>query len=146
MKIRITSAISIDDDELNFDFVRSSGPGGQNVNKVATAAQLRFNIMESKFLPEEIKSRLIQLAGRKVTSDGILRIDARRFRSQERNRNDAIKRLISLIEKAAKKDKPRKKRKISPITHQKRLDAKRKRGEIKDLRKAIRADEVQPRG
>ena len=140
MKIKITPTISIDNNEFEFDFVRSSGPGGQNVNKVATAVQLRFHITKSKSFDEKIKERLIQLAGKKVTSDGILRIDARRFRSQERNRNDAIQRLISLIEKAAKEDKPRKIKKITRAQKQRRLDAKRKRSEIKEIRRSVKID------
>ena len=140
MKIKITPTISIDNNEFEFDFVRSSGPGGQNVNKVATAVQLRFHITKSKSFDEKIKERLIQLAGKKVTSDGILRIDARRFRSQERNRNDAIQRLISLIEKAAKENKPRKIKKITRAQKQRRLDAKRKRSEIKEIRRSVKID------
>lgn len=141
--LQITDIISVQECELDFNFIRSSGPGGQNVNKVATAVQLRFNIRKSKSLSDDIKKRLIMLAGKKVSSDGILIIDARRYRSQERNRNDAMKRLYALIEKAAREPKVRKKKKISQIYHKKRLEEKRKRSEIKEIRKKVQSESIE---
>src|SRR5690606_4401843 len=99
--LRITADIAIDEREIEEDFIQASGPGGQNVNKVATAVQLRFDVGASPSLPEDVRRRLVGLAGRRLTSDGILVIDARRFRIQERNRADARERLVALIVRAA---------------------------------------------
>jgi ribosome-associated protein len=95
--------ISIDDDELQIDFVRASGPGGQNVNKVSTAAQLRFDVAHSPSLPEEVRLRLFKRAGSRITKEGVLVIDARRFRTQEQNRDDALDRFATLLRQAAKR-------------------------------------------
>ena len=133
--IQVTDTISIDESEIQEEFVRSSGPGGQNVNKVATAVQLRFNVRNSPSLPDEVRERLIKLAGRRMTESGELIISARRFRTQARNREDALNRLIELIRKATEKPKPRRKRRPSLISKQRRLDEKRKRGEVKKQRK-----------
>ena len=133
--IQVTDTISIDESEIQEEFVRSSGPGGQNVNKVATAVQLRFNVRNSPSLPDEVRERLMQLAGRRMTESGELIISARRFRTQSRNREDALNRLIELIRKATQKPKPRRKRKPSLISKQRRLEEKRKRGEIKKQRR-----------
>ena len=135
--IYITDEITIDDSEIQFEFVRSSGPGGQNVNKVSTAVQLRFNVFESPSLTPDVRQRLIILSGRKISANGILIIHARRFRSQEQNRNDAVQRLIELIRKAAVKPKIRRKTKPSPVSRQRRLNAKRQRSEIKRHRKSV---------
>jgi len=132
--IEILSNLKINDDELFFDFVRASGPGGQNVNKVATAVQLRFDISNSPSLGSDIKGRLIQLSGKRVSADGILLIEARRFRTQEQNREDAIQRFIELLQQAAKPPKPRKKTKPTAASKTKRLQTKKQRGAIKKLR------------
>jgi ribosome-associated protein len=133
--IQITDTISIDENEIHEDFIRSSGPGGQNVNKVATAVQLRFDVRNSPSLTDDVRDRLVQLAGRRMTENGELIISAQRFRTQARNREDALNRLVELIRKAAQKPKPRRKRKPSPIARQRRLEEKRKRSEKKQQRK-----------
>ncbi|MBN1554920.1 MAG: aminoacyl-tRNA hydrolase [Phycisphaerae bacterium] len=133
--MRITRSISIDEGELKYRFVHASGPGGQNVNKVATACQLRFDVANSPSLPEEIKQRLTRLAGRRMTADGVLVIDARRHRTQPRNRQDAIERFVKLLQRAAVPPKPRKKTKPTLAGKKRRLDAKRQRSRTKQLRR-----------
>ncbi len=133
--MRINKNILIRTSELLFKFIRSSGPGGQNVNKVATAVQLRFDISSTKSLTEEIKTRLKSIAGRKVTKDGILIIEANRFRTQEKNRQDAIARFISLIEKSSHKMKNRIKTNPSAASNQKRIEVKKRLSEKKKMRK-----------
>ena len=133
--IHIDRSISVPLGELELSFVHSSGPGGQNVNKVATACQLRFDITQSPSLPDAVKQRLIRLAGRRVTSDGVLLIDARRFRTQPRNRQDAIDRLAKLLQRASKPPKPRKKTRPTRASREKRLEKKRQRAQTKQLRK-----------
>jgi len=128
--IKITPAFKIDERELQFEYIRASGPGGQNVNKVATAVQLRFDIRRST-LPNEIKKRLLQIAGKRVTSEGILIIEAKRFRTQEQNREDAIRRFMDLVHKASTRPKSRKKTKPTKASQEKRLTAKKQRGTIK---------------
>ena len=132
--IRITPLISIGESELRVEFVRSSGPGGQNVNKVSTAAQLSFDAAGSPSLPHDVKNRLLALAGARATSDGRIVIDARRFRSQKQNRDDAVNRLVQLIRQAAHKPTPRRKTAPTAGAKRRRLDSKRRRGEIKKLR------------
>lgn len=139
--IHVTRHIAIDEREIEQHFVRASGPGGQNVNKVATAVQIRFDITGSRSLPDEVRRRLIRLAGRRVTKDGILVIDARRFRTQERNRQDAIERLVALVRAAAVRPKPRHKTKPTHVSRQRRLEAKRQRGEVKRRRRGVGANE-----
>ena len=133
--IHVTPSISIDESEIQEDFVRSSGPGGQNVNKVATAVQLRFNVVRSQSLPEEVRERLIRLAGKRMTEEGDLVIDARRYRTQERNRRDAMERLLTLIRKAAVKPKPRYETSPTSSSKRRRLEDKRHRAEIKRMRR-----------
>lgn len=133
--IQISPSIQIHENELRFDYIRASGPGGQNVNKVATAAQLRFDVRASS-LPEEVKLRLIRLAGKRVTDEGILLIEARQFRTQEQNREDAIQRLVALVRRALVKPKPRKKTKPTKASKEKRLQSKKQRGEVKKSRQS----------
>ena len=122
--------------ELSLDYVRASGPGGQNVNKVATAAQLRFNVRGSPSLPEDVKLRLEHLAGKRMTADGILVIEARRHRTQEQNRLDAIDRFDNLLRKAIERPKHRLSTKVTAASREKRLQFKKKRGEIKRTRQS----------
>ena len=135
--IQITPALAIDENEIKMEFIRSSGPGGQNVNKVATAVQLRFDAARSPSLPDEVRERLIRLAGKKVTAEGILIINARRYRTQERNRQDAIDRLVALIRKATIKPKRRRKTKPTLASKQRRRENKRRKSEIKRLRRPV---------
>ncbi len=135
--IRVASTISIDENELQFQFKLASGPGGQNVNKVATAAELRFDVAGSSSLPESVRARLLTLAGSRMTQEGELLITARRFRSQERNRQDAIDRLIALIQKAAEAPRPRIKTQPSRAARQRRMNDKRRVGEKKQTRRPV---------
>ena len=135
--IQVTHNIAIEEREIKEEFVRASGPGGQNVNKVATAVQLRFDVARSPSLPDDVRERLLRLAGKRITEKGVLVIDARRFRTQERNRQDALERLVALIKKASKRPKPRKKKRPTRASKKRRLDGKHRRGEIKRMRKAV---------
>ena len=131
--IEITPSYSIDENELQFAFIRSSGPGGQNVNKVATAVQLRFDVDRSS-LPEEVKERLRHFARNKITSDGELLIEAKKFRTQEQNREEAVNRLIDLLQRAFKRPKARRKTMPTAQSRETRLKQKKVRGEIKKMR------------
>jgi len=135
--ITITPTIAIRENEIKLDFIRSSGPGGQNVNKVATAVQLRFDVKNSPSLSHEVRSRLVRLAGRKITEHGILIIQAGRFRKRERNRQDAIDRLKKLIRKASEKPNIRIKTKPNRAVKERMLSAKRPRSRIKRMRRVV---------
>ena len=139
--LEINSEITIKSSELRFDFVRSSGPGGQNVNKVSYAVQLRFDLRNSTSLPEEITPRLIELAGKRVNSDGILVLDARTSRSQSQNREEALERLRSLILKSLYRPKPRRKTMPTSASKEKRLRNKKARGNVKRLRGKVKDDD-----
>jgi ribosome-associated protein len=132
--IRITDQIAIDDREIEESFIRSSGPGGQNVNKLATAVQLRFDVRGSPSLPNDVSVRLQRLAGSRLTNDGVLIITAQRFRTQERNRADALERLTDLVRQASVAPKKRRPTKPSKSAKRERLDAKKRRSSIKSLR------------
>jgi ribosome-associated protein len=135
MMIEITPSFSIDESEIQFSFIRSSGPGGQNVNKVATAVQLRFDVNQS-LLPQEVKQRLTHLAGNKMTGEGELLIEARRYRTQEQNREEALDRLTALLRRAFEKPKTRRKTRPTAASKERRLKAKKQKGEIKRHRQS----------
>ena len=135
--IRITESIRLDEGEIRERFIRASGPGGQNVNKVATAVQLRFDVRGSVSLPEEVRDRLVRIAGKRVTSEGVLVIEAGRFRTQEQNRRDARERLVRWVRKAAEPPRRRKKTRPSAASDKRRLEEKKRRGGIKKVRKPV---------
>jgi ribosome-associated protein len=132
--IRITDAIAIDDDEIEERFIRASGPGGQNVNKLASAVQLRFDVRHSPSLPDAMRARMETLAGNRLTRDGVLVITAQRFRTQERNRQDARDRLVELAQRAAVAPTPRRPTRPTSGSRKRRLEGKRRRSVIKGLR------------
>jgi ribosome-associated protein len=136
MLIPINCHLFLDDSEIEESFVRASGPGGQNVNKVASAVQLRFDLSGSRSLPQDLRERLARLAGRQLTRDGVIVIIAQRYRTQERNRQDALDRLVGLIRRAAVPPIPRRPTKPTRAAKERRLQAKAKRSAIKESRRA----------
>jgi ribosome-associated protein len=135
--IQITTNIAIADKQIQEEFMRASGPGGQNVNQLATAVKLRFDIVHSPSLPEDVKKRLLKLGGKRVTKDGVLVIDARRYRTQEQNRKAALGRLVDLIQKAAVRPKDRRKTAPPPKSKERRLQTKHRRAKVKRMRQPV---------
>jgi ribosome-associated protein len=140
MKISITPEISIDADEIREEFVRAAGPGGQNVNKVATAVQVRFDVRHSPNLPDDVRARLVRLAGRRINADGVLIIEAKQFRTQDQNRADAQTRLFDLIRQATIVPKSRRKTKPSRAAKERRLENKKRNSAIKSARRIANLD------
>jgi ribosome-associated protein len=132
--IPVTPEIALDEEEIRYEFIRASGPGGQKVNKSSSAVQLRFDVRSSPSLPEEVRSRLAALAGRRLSEEGILVIEAKRFRSQDRNRRDALERLIGLIRQAARRPRRRRPTRPGAAARQRRLEEKRRRSALKRQR------------
>src|ERR1035437_2425717 len=135
--IQVTPTVAIDESEVHEEFIRASGPGGQNVNKVATAVQLRFDVANSRSLPDDVRERLLSLTRGRLTENGVLMIEARRFRSQGANRRDAINRLVELIGKAAQKPQVRHKTRPTLGSKMRRLENKDRRGKTKRLRRLM---------
>lgn len=138
--IRINHRLALHPDEIDLSFIRASGPGGQNVNKVSSAVQLRFDLFNSPSLPDEVKARAIPLAGSRLTNDGVIVLTADRFRTQAMNRDDAINRLVELLAEAAVRPTPRRPTKPSRAAKARRADEKAKRGSIKAGRGKVRLD------
>ena len=141
LMIPITDSITLDEREIQENFMRASGPGGQNVNKVSSAVQLRFDVAHSPSLPEYVRDRLTALAGRRMTREGVLIIEAERFRSQKRNRDDALQRLVALILEATEIETPRHATRPTLASKKRRLESKQRRGDIKRLRTVKHSNE-----
>ncbi len=139
--LQVTPSIAIDDSELEERFVRASGPGGQNVNKVATAVQLRFDVARSRSIDDEVRERLTTIAGSRMTADGVLVIDARTFRTQAQNREAARERLVEFVRQAAVRPKRRRKTRPSGASKLQRLDAKRRRSSTKQRRRDVAGED-----
>ena len=139
--IEITPDIAIDPDDIVEEFIRASGPGGQNVNKVASAVQLRFDVRRSPTLPDDVRARAERLAGRRLSKDGVIVITARRHRTQERNRADALARLVDLLRRAAQPPTPRKPTRPTAGARKRRLDSKTRRGALKKKRGAVTGED-----
>ncbi len=135
--LQITDTIQLDESEIHFKFIRSPGPGGQHVNKAATAVQLRFDLAHSFSLPDQVRQRLIELAKNRINNKGVLIINASRFRSQDLNRKDAVDRLIHLILKSVRKRKSRRRTKPTKASIKKRIEAKKRRSKLKHMRHSI---------
>ena len=135
MLIPINGYLFLDDSEIEESFIRASGPGGQNVNKVSSAVQIRFDLSGSRSLPEDVRERLARLAGRRLTGDGVLVIIAQRYRTQERNRQDALERLVALIRRAVPPPTPRRPTKPGRAANERRLQAKARRATVKQQRR-----------
>jgi ribosome-associated protein len=138
--IPVSPSISIRDDEVSFEFIRSSGPGGQNVNKVATAVRLRFDVLHSPSISDEVRLRVLASARKRITDQGVLHIEARRFRTQERNRQDAIERLKTLLRAAEERPRIRRPTKPSAAARSRRLEEKRRRSGVKRARRSTADD------
>ena len=136
--IHISDAIILNENEVQLDFIRASGPGGQNVNKVSSAVQLRFNVAETTAFNDPIRERLIKIAGKRMTTEGILIIKAQRYRSQEQNRQDAVDRLVKMIQKAIEAPRHRRVTRPTAASKKRRLATKRRRGDLKRRRKVVR--------
>ncbi len=139
--IPINDRISLNEEEFQLDFIRSSGPGGQNVNKVSTAVRLRFDVAGSASLPDDVRHRLIRLAGKKVGADGVLTIHARAKRTQEANRREAIERLVELVQNACVRPKTRRETRPTHASRKRRLETKRRHGETKARRRSLGSTE-----
>jgi ribosome-associated protein len=140
MSLHVAPGIDLDESELKWDFVRASGPGGQNVNKVATAVQLHFDVLHSPALPEDVRDRLVRLAGKRITDDGVLVIEARDTRSQNRNRAAALTQLVELIRRATVQPKRRRKTQPTAASVERRLTRKTQRSQVKAGRRPVRRE------
>jgi len=140
--ISVNGHIFIDEREIEFDFIKASGPGGQNVNKVSSAVQLRFNVKESPNLPDEVRSRLMRQAGNKISREGVLIIEAARHRKQALNRKETIHRLVALIRQASHQPKKRIRTRPSKASKERRREAKRQRSRIKKMRRPVHSEEA----